>query len=850
MSNITLGLVIGASLASSFGSAIGSAATKISQLQKKSESFKIGAAAGKQFQELRAESHKVWEEYNATGRSSTELRTRLTSLRRSTAAARQEAGRYGIDIKNVAEQTKHLGTMSAATEARLGRMHANMARRQERGALRGGLLGAAAAATFALGFPIKAAMGFEAQMKRVGAITKADAAQMEALRNNAREMGRTTQFTASQAASAQEYLGMAGYKTNEIIAAMPGNLALAAAGQLDLARTADISSNILSGFGLNAKEANRVADVMAETATSSNTNIEQMGDAMKYAAPLAKVLGVSLEEAAAMVGLMGNAGIQGGMAGTALRAAFTRLAKPPREAREAIKNLGVAMKDTHGDMRPMPKLLKEIAAATKDMGGAQKAAVYAAIFGQEAVSGMATVLDGAADGSLENFINKLNGCEGAAGRMAKKMNEGARGALVRLGSAAESLAIDIGDVLLPTIAEGADKLGSITSKASDFAQKNPLITKTVVGLTAGLLGMNVAAKAGALGWSYLANGTNFLLDGLSYLRPSTIQASLAVMRMRGAGSVFGGAVATIGGKFSSFKSGLLKDVNAVKSGLDTLGGVGRAGLLKLGSGIKTVSTVIIGAMRAIGASMMANPLAWIVGAIALAAVVIWKWKEVKAFFTGLWKAIKTACAPIGEAIKAPFAAAFQWVGGKIEWLKGKWEGLKNILGNALLAPAPTTKHGEPIALPGHAVGGVFNKPHVAAISEGGKKEAVIPLEGNKERARSIHTYVGMMLGRDKEEGPRPRPAASTIGKTVIVQKNGRADAPVANNTINKSRGENSNNARAAQSISMGPFYFNITPPAGSDAADVEREVRKILADLERRARAKERGKFIDAPLFG
>ena len=80
-----------------------------------------------------------------------------------------------------------------------------------------------------------------------------------------------------------------------------------------------------------------------------------------------------------------------------------------------------------------------------------------------------------------------------------------------------------------------------------------------------------------------------------------------------------------------------------------------------------------------------------------------------------------------------------------------------------------------------------------------------------------------------------------------MQKNDRADAPVANNTINKSRGEN--NARAPH-LSMGPFYFNITPPAGSDAAAVEREVRKILADLERRARAKERGKFIDAPLFG
>lgn len=705
--------------------------------------------------------------------------------------------------------------MSAVTERRLGRMQANMARKQERGNLKSDLLGATAMATFTFGASIKAAMGFEAQMNRVGAITKADAAQMSALRRNAREMGRSTQFTASQAAAAQEYLGMAGYTTNEIIAAMPGNLALAAAGQLDLARTADISSNILSGFGLSAKEANRVADVMAETATSSNTNIEQMGDAMKYAAPLANVLGVSLEQTSAMVGLMSGAGIQGSMAGTALRSAFSRLAKPPKEAAAALERLNVRITDAQGNMRPMPKILKEIGQATKNMGSAERAAAYSAIFGQEAVSGMATVIDGAVNGSLDVFINKLNGCDGAAERMAKKMNEGARGALVRLGSAAESVAIDVGDVLLPTIAEWADRIGSVTSKVSDFAQKNPLITKTIVGFTAGLLGMNVVAKAGALGWSYLANGMNVVLNGLSYLRPSTIQATMALMKMRGAGAVFGGT-------FSRFKSGLLKDVSAIKSGLNALGGVGKAGFLKLGSGlktaaaaissftktglatlgsgIKTVSTVIIGAMRAIGASMMSNPLGWIIGAIALAAIIIWKWKEVKSFFVNLWNVIKTACAPIGEALKAPFMSAFKWIGDKIDWLSQKWEGIKSVLGGSV--SVPTTKAGKPVPMPGHALGGIFDTPHIAAISEGGKKEAVIPLEGNRDRARSIYAAAGRHLGI------RQQAAGVTINANI-----------------------------------------NINAPSGN-AQNIARDVLKVLRDLERKARSRERGRFADAPLLG
>ena len=778
MSNtaLSVGLIIGAALSSGFGSAIGSATTKISQLQKKGESFKIGEAAGKQFQELRSESHKVWEEYNATGRSSAELRTRLISLRQSTAAARQEAERYGINIKNVAEQTKHLGTMSAVTEARLGRMQANMARKQARGALRSDLLGVAAVATFTLGFPIKAAMGFEAQMNRVGAITKADAAQMDALRNNAREMGRSTQFTASQAASAQEYLGMAGYKTNEIIAAMPGNLALAAAGQLDLARTADISSNILSGFGLEAKEANRVADVMAETATSSNTNIEQMGDSMKYAAPLANVLGVSLEQTAAMVGLMGNAGIQGSMAGTALRSAFSRLAKPPKEAAAALERLNVRITDSQGNMRPMPKILKEIGQATKNMGSAERAAAYGAIFGQEAVSGMATVIDGAVNGSLDVFINKLNGCDGAAERMAKKMNEGARGALVRLGSAAESVAIDVGDVLLPTIAEWADKLGSVTSKVSDFAQKNPLITKAVVGLTVGLLGMNVAAKAGALGWNYLASGTNVLIDGLSYLRPSTIQASLALMKMKGSGSIVGGVISMLKGNIFGFGKTVLSEMKIAALGV-----------------------------KALGSAILTTPIGWfLLAAVAIgtAAYFVWKnWDTVKAHLIKFWDYVKTTWSSIGEAIKTPFIAPIQWIGDKIDWLSQKWEGIKSVLGGS--ASTPTTKAGKPVPMPGHALGGIFDKPHIAAISEGSKKEAVIPLEGNSDRARSIYAAAGQHLGI------RQQAAGVTINANI-----------------------------------------NINVPFGSNAANIAQEVLKVLRDLERKARSRERGRFADAPLLG
>ena len=125
-----------------------------------------------------------------------------------------------------------------------------------------------------------------------------------------------------------QYLAMAGWDTNEIIAAMPGLLDLAAAGATDLGAAADIVSDVMTAMGMEANEASRAADVFAKAATSSNTTVEMLGETMKYAAPIAHTFGMSLEEVSALAGMMANAGIKGSQAGTALRASLLRMSKP------------------------------------------------------------------------------------------------------------------------------------------------------------------------------------------------------------------------------------------------------------------------------------------------------------------------------------------------------------------------------------------------------------------------------------------------------------------------------------------------------------------------------------------
>ena len=188
-----------------------------------------------------------------------------------------------------------------------------------------------------LGACVSTAAGFEDQMAKVGAVSRASSEEMAALEGAARELGATTQFTAVQVGEAEQYLAMAGFTAKQNVAALPGVLNLAAATATDLGRAADISSDILGAFGMRAEEMTRVADTLALTCATANTNVELLGDTMKYVAPVARMAGLSLEETAAMAGLLGNVGIKGSQAGTTLKAMLNKMAAPRRRRRSFPK---------------------------------------------------------------------------------------------------------------------------------------------------------------------------------------------------------------------------------------------------------------------------------------------------------------------------------------------------------------------------------------------------------------------------------------------------------------------------------------------------------------------------------
>jgi len=388
---------------------------------------------------------------------------------------------------------------------------------------------------------VMTASKFETSMNKVRAISGATGDDFTNLRDLAKDLGATTRFSASEAADGMSFLAMAGYETNDIIASMPGLLDLAAAGQLELASAADITSNIISGFNMEAEESTRVADVLASVASKSNTNVQQMGEAMKYAAPVASALGLGVEETAAAIGFMSDAGIQGTQAGTSLRAGLSALAKPSSQAASLMENLGIEMFDSEGNMKSFADMTKELEKGTADLTNEQKTNAFATIFGREAMSGWLAIV-GRGGEEFKDFNDMLVNSSGSAKEMAEIMGGGFSGTLKTLQSALEGVAIEFGDILLPILTAVTDKIIGAVRWFSGLSKE----TKTVITI--------VAALVGAVGPLLVVMGTLMTVLG-------SLSAPIVLV------------VAAVAGLIGVFSTGMVKSEafrDAVSSGFERI----------------------------------------------------------------------------------------------------------------------------------------------------------------------------------------------------------------------------------------------------------------------------------------
>ncbi|MCD2368933.1 phage tail tape measure protein [Bacillus sp. BS3(2021)] len=376
----------------------------------------------------------------------------------------------------------------------LGRSSENLSKQM--GLVQKASLAVGGAVVAGIGASVKTAADFEAAMSNVKAISGATGQEFEDLKNIASKMGAETKFTAVEAAEGLQYLAMAGFSVKEQVGSLPAVLNLASASNESLGRSADIVSNIMTGFGIKAEESGHAVDVLVKAMTTANTDLGQLGDAMKYVAPVANGLGYSIEDTAAAVAKMSDAGIQGSMAGTALRATLLHLSNPVGQTAKAVKKYNLELEDANGNLKSLPELIGYISKNLEGMSDAQKTATAAQLVGTEAASGFVTLL-GVGEKGLRDYSNALKNAGGTADRVAKTQMDNLKGSFEKFKSALDGLGIKIGNEFLPTFRKIVDE----GTKILDFLNKlNPGIITTGLEMagTAAAIAL-VAASAVKLG---------------------------------------------------------------------------------------------------------------------------------------------------------------------------------------------------------------------------------------------------------------------------------------------------------------------------------------------------------------
>lgn len=348
---------------------------------------------------------------------------------------------------------------------------------------------------------VKTAADFEAGMSEVKAITGATGNDFIKLENQAKQLGANTKFSASEAAEGMKYFGMAGYKTNDIMSALPATLDLAAAGGTDLGLACDIVSDAMTGLGMSANQTGEFADKMAATITNSNTNIELMGETLKYVGPVAGTLGIEMGDLSVAIGLMSNSGIKGGQAGTALRAGLTNLVKPTDQMVKAMDKYNIELvKNDDGSVNLMGTM-QNLRTQLGGLDQATQAQALATIFGKEAMSGWAAIVN-ASEGDFNKLTSAIENSKGKASEMAEIMQDNLKGQLTNLRSALEGAAISIGEAMLPMIKQ---LVTAIQNAVTWFNTLSPSIQRTIV-VVAGIVA-SVGPLLIAFGSLFRAIGT-------------------------------------------------------------------------------------------------------------------------------------------------------------------------------------------------------------------------------------------------------------------------------------------------------------------------------------------------------
>ncbi|MGF3182310.1 phage tail tape measure protein [Facklamia sp. P12934] len=440
---------------------------------------------------------------------------------------------------------------------------------------------------------------FDSTFNAVKAVSEETGVSFEDLRKQAIKLGADSIFGATDVASAMEMMGSAGFGTKEIFDSMPGVIDLAAASGGNMALAAEVAATALNQFNLDMTQTGHVADVFAQAAAATNAEISDMGEAMKYAGPVAGSLGISLEETAAAIGIMSNAGIKGSQAGTTLRGALTRLSAPTKKARLLMEDWGWSAFDASGKMKPLNQIIPELRSEMADMTDQQKQQAITTLFGQNAMSGMLALIN-SAPGEFDSLTQSLIQSDGAAQKMADTLMEGLPGAWETLGGSIESAQLELYDLIQGPLAEIVTRVADVIDAFSELSDAQQMQILKWAGMAAAI-GPVLTIMGGFVSMAAtVAGGMMSFAGAIASVGTGFIGLATSSIGAVGSLGVVQGVMGTLGTTFTTFFNGLFPKLGTLMASFTNIGLSATAGASRAIAALAQLGLAIVGPVAAIG----------------------------------------------------------------------------------------------------------------------------------------------------------------------------------------------------------------------------------------------------------
>ncbi|RKD26682.1 phage tail tape measure protein [Ammoniphilus oxalaticus] len=550
------------------------------------------------------------------------------------------------------------------------------------------------------GSSLQAFGDFEQGMANVKAVSGVAGEEFQALSDKAREMGRATSKTASEAADGLQYLALAGWDTEQMLTGIEPVLRLSEAGALDLGRASDLATDSMAAMGIGVDGLDNYLDKVAQTARRSNTDIDEFMEGMVVAGGTFSRFNTPLEESNALMGILANRGTKGSEAGTAMNAIMTRLASTTGPAAKALGDIGVSAYDAEGNFRGLEVVLKETADKLGGMTDKQREHYQNMISGLDHGKSFDKLIKGLGD-EYDSLKTEIQGADGALMDMANTQLDTFQGSMTLMGSAIDDVKITIGKGLAPVIRSLADNItdnmpaiqatvesaiGTATEKMKDMKKEWQDGTGVM-----GLVKTAVEGVTGAVGW--IKDNSDLVIS----------------------------ATAGIITALTGFK--IVSGISSAISTFNILIAAMRAG---------TVAQTL--AQLGLNTAMLANPLTWVavgIGIVVAAGVALYK----------NWDTVREKAGELWDKTKEVFGGIYDWGVEKIQPVISFFQGLSDRFNDfkstitSFQPPEWVMKIGGAIAtgaskvrnfISGSHASGLDRVPYDGYIAELHKNEMVVP----------------------------------------------------------------------------------------------------------------------------